>query len=113
MEGTFLVSNSRASILFDTGASNSFISTTFAIALGLVVFKLDPPLFIQSALGSCAILDKVCKECELEICNYRFVFDLIVMDMTSFDVILRVDWLTTFQVTNDYSKQRIFMEVVG
>ena len=59
LEGTFLVSNSRASILFDIGASNSFISATYVTALGLIACKLDPPLSIQSALGSCVILDKV------------------------------------------------------
>ena len=112
LEGTFLVSNSRASILFDTGASNSFISATFVTALGLVVCKLDPPLSIQSALGSCVALDKVCRRCEIEIGNHRFVFDLIVMNMTTFDVILGMDWLATFQVTIDCSRRRIFFTVV-
>ena len=41
------------------------------------------------------------------------MFDLIVMYMASFDVILGVDWLTTFQVTIDCSKRRIFMKAVG
>ena len=62
LEGTFLVSNSRASILFDIGASNLFIYATFVTALGLVVCKVDLPLSIQSALGSCVVLDKVCRE---------------------------------------------------
>ena len=113
LEGTFLVSNSRASILFDTGASNSFISATFVTALGLIACKLDPPLSIQSALGSCVVLDKVCRECEIEIGNHHFVFDLIMMNMMIFDDILGIDWLTTFQVTINYSRRRIFLAAIN
>ena len=89
-----------------------FIFASFVDALGLVVSRLDPPLSIQSALGACVVLDKVCKECEIEIGNHRFVFDLRVMDMMSFDVILGIDWLTAFQVTIDCPKHRIFLTVV-
>ena len=39
---------------------------------------------------------QVCRSCEVQITDQYFVFDFIVLDMTSFDVILSTDWLTNY-----------------
>ncbi|GFY91098.1 hypothetical protein Acr_07g0012940 [Actinidia rufa] len=47
---------------------------------------------VEAAIGylCCArsTLKRVCRSCEVEIADRRFVFDFIILDMTSFDVIL-------------------------
>ena len=49
--GTFLLNNHYASILFDTGADLSFVSTEFKQSLGLESSRLDTHYSIELANG--------------------------------------------------------------
>ena len=49
-------------------------------------------------LGTRVSVDKICWDCELEISGILFTVDLRVMDMSEFDVILGMDWLTAHRV---------------
>ncbi|XP_059658355.1 uncharacterized protein LOC132304628 [Cornus florida] len=51
VRGMFLVSHSWARILFDSGASYSFIASSFTRALGLEVSQLDRPLCVDTPIG--------------------------------------------------------------
>ena len=44
---------------------------------------------------------------ELEISRILLTMDLRVMDMSEFDVILGMDWLTTRQVVIDYDHRKV------
>ncbi|GFZ01057.1 hypothetical protein Acr_14g0006920 [Actinidia rufa] len=91
VRGTLLMFNSWARVLIDTGASHSFIASSFASALGLEIEVSDSVLMLDTPIGGRSTLKKVCRSCEVEIADRRFVFDFIVLDMTSFDVILGMD----------------------
>ncbi|XP_058202878.1 uncharacterized protein LOC131317338 [Rhododendron vialii] len=43
-------------------------------------------------------LDRICQDCELNIRDRRFVFDVIVLGMSGFDLILGMDWVGLFIV---------------
>ncbi|XP_058208134.1 uncharacterized protein LOC131321144 [Rhododendron vialii] len=107
VRGTFLLFNSFARVLFDSGASHSFIATSFVYALELDIENLDSPLFVETPLGGKSSLSRICKGCELVICDHHFVFDFIVLDMLGFDLILGMDWLSTFHATIDCFKHRV------
>ena len=51
IQGTFLLSCLWVRVLFDSGASHSFIIASVVIKLGLEVEALDKPLFVSSPLG--------------------------------------------------------------
>ena len=82
-------------VLFDYGASHSFIATSCVEALGLEVKTLEEPLYVHSPLGTRVSVDQICWDCKLEISRILLTLDLWVMDMSEFDVILGMDWLTT------------------
>ena len=63
-------------------------------ALGLEVKTLEKPLYVHSPLGTRVSVDQICRDCELEISGILLTVDLRVIDMSEFDVILRMDWLT-------------------
>ena len=63
--------------------------------LSLEVETLEKPMYVSSPLGIRVSVDKICRDCELEISWILLPMDLRVMDMSEFDVILRMDWLTT------------------
>ena len=91
----FLLSRLWARILFDYGASHSFIVSSCVRELGLKVETLEEPMHVSSPLGTRVIVDLIFRGCELEISGILITLDLRVMDMMEFDVILGMDWLTT------------------
>ena len=90
----FLLSPIWAKILFDYGASYSFVVTSSMDVLGLEVETLEESLHVSSPLGTKVRIDQICRDCELEILGILLTVDLRVMDISEFDVILRMDWLT-------------------
>ena len=49
---------------------------------------------MSSPLGTRVRVDKIYRDCELEILGILLTVDQRVMDMSEFDVIFRMDWLT-------------------
>ena len=66
------------------------------IELGLEVEALEEPLYVSSPLGIRARIGMIYHGCELEISGILLTVDLRVMDMSEFDVILGMDWLTAY-----------------
>ena len=62
--------------------------------LGLEIETLEEPLHVSSLLGTRVNVDKICQGCELETSRILLTVDLRVMDMSEFDVIFWMDWLT-------------------
>ena len=94
-------------MLFDSGASHSFIAASLVIELGLKVEALEEPLYVSSPLGTRVRIGMICHGCELEISGILLTVDLRVMDMSKFDVILGMDWLTAYRVIIDCERRRV------
>ncbi|XP_028094363.1 uncharacterized protein LOC114294425 [Camellia sinensis] len=107
MRGIFIVCNSLASVLIDTGASHSFIFAAFESALGLEVAQLASPLRVESPVGGTVDLDWGCRDCEIEVARRRLSFAFVLLDMSSFDVILGMDWLSSYRAVIDCFRQRV------
>ena len=83
------------------------ITTSCVNVLGLKVESLENPLHVSSPLGIRVRIDHICWDCELEISRILLTKDLQVMDISEFDVILGMDWLTAHRVIIDYDRRRI------
>ena len=94
-------------ILFDYGASHSFVAVSSVDVFGLEVETLEKPLHVSSPLGTKVRIDQICRNCELEISGILLTVDLRVMDISEFDVILGMDWLMAHRVIIDYDSSRI------
>ena len=49
----------------------------------------------------------ICRDCELEISGTLLTVDLRIMDMSEFDIILGMDWLTAYGVVIDCELMRV------
>ena len=107
IQGTFLLFRLWARVLFDSGASHSFIVASCVRVLGLKVETLDEPLPMSSPLGTKARIDRICRRCELEISRILLTMDLRVIDMLEFEVILGMDWLTAHWVVIDCDRIKV------
>ena len=94
-------------MLFDSGPSHSFIAASVVIELGLEVETSEEPLYVSSPLGIRARIGMICRGCELDISGTLLTVDLRIMDMSEFDVILGMDWLTAYRVAIYCERRRV------
>ena len=107
IHGMFLLSRLWERVLFDYGASHSFIDASCVNVLSLKVESLEKSLHVSSPQGTRVRIDKICRDCELEISRILLTVDLRVMDIPYFNVILGMDWLTAHRVIIDCDRRRI------
>ncbi|GJX20577.1 putative reverse transcriptase domain-containing protein [Tanacetum coccineum] len=80
--GTFSLNDHFATVLFDSGADFSFISTEFAPLLNVKSSIVNPGYVIEVAYGKKVEVDRIIRDCKLELRN------------SLFDVIVGMDWLS-------------------
>ena len=68
---------------------------------------LEEPLYVSSPLGVRARIVIICRGCELEISGTILTMDLRILDMSEFDVILGMNWLTVYRVVIDCERRRV------
>ena len=102
-----MLSRLWARMLFDSSASHSFIAASIVIELGLEVETLEEPLYVSSPLEIRARIRMIYQGCELEISETLLKVDLRIVDMSEFDVILGMDWLTAYRVVIDCERRRV------
>ena len=73
--------------------------------MGLEVETLENLFYVNSPLGTRVSIDQICRDYELEILGILLTVDLRVMDISDFEVILRMDWLTAHIVIIDCDRR--------
>ncbi|GJX28017.1 putative reverse transcriptase domain-containing protein [Tanacetum coccineum] len=91
--GTFSLNDHFATVLFDSGADFSFISTKFAPILNMKPVS-NPVIVKEIADGKKVKVDRIIRGCKLELGSSLFTIDLIPLGHGSFDVIVGMDWLS-------------------
>nr|GEV55849.1 putative reverse transcriptase domain-containing protein [Tanacetum cinerariifolium] len=92
--GTFLLNNRYASILFDTGADRSFVSTAFNALLNIAPNALDNHYDVELADRKIIGVNTILRGCTLDFLNHPF--NLMPVPLGSFDVIIGMDWLREY-----------------
>nr|GFA82515.1 reverse transcriptase domain-containing protein [Tanacetum cinerariifolium] len=95
--GTFLLNNRYASVLFDTGADKSFVSTTFSTQINITPSTLDHCYDVELADGRIIGLNTILRGCALNLLNHPFNINLMPVELGSFDAIIDMDWLAKYQ----------------
>ncbi|GJU53202.1 putative reverse transcriptase domain-containing protein, partial [Tanacetum coccineum] len=94
--GTFLLNNCYTSMLFNSGADRSFVSTTFSALLDVTPTTLDTSYAVELANGRISKTNIVLRGCTLGLLGHPFDIDLIPVERGSFDVIIGIDWLAKY-----------------
>jgi hypothetical protein len=92
--GTFLLNDIYASVLFDTGAVDSFVSTTFCTLFDQQPEPLDTSFDVEVATGESSIVDKFYSGCTLVLAGKPFKINLMPLPLAHFDVIVGMDFLS-------------------
>jgi hypothetical protein len=91
--GEYLVNSALATVLFDSGASHSFISSSFVDKHRIPTVLLKTPLLTRTPGGdiNCHI---GCPRVRINLSGVEFLADLVVLKSGGIDVILGMDWLS-------------------
>nr|GEZ95203.1 hypothetical protein [Tanacetum cinerariifolium] len=99
--GTFLLNNRYASILFDTGANRSFVSTRFSSLIDITPTTLNHNYDVELADGKIIGINTIIRGCTLNLLDHSFNINLMPVELGSFDVIVGMDWLAKYHVVID------------
>ncbi|GJX25998.1 putative reverse transcriptase domain-containing protein [Tanacetum coccineum] len=105
IKGIFLLNNRYATILFDTGADRSFVSTTFSALINITPTTLENCYSVELADGKIIGVSTIIQGCTLNFMNHPFNIDLMLVPLGSFDVIIAMDWLTKYHGVIIYDKK--------
>ncbi|GKC57529.1 putative reverse transcriptase domain-containing protein [Tanacetum coccineum] len=79
--GTFLLNNRYASVLFDTGANRSFVSTAFSSQIDITPTVLDHYYDVELGDGRIIGLNTILRGCTLNFLNHSFNIDLMHVEL--------------------------------
>ncbi|XP_020230811.1 uncharacterized protein LOC109811459 [Cajanus cajan] len=91
VKGKGKAAGTEVSILFDSGATHSFIYVDCVRRLGLSVSALHVDLSVSTPASVSVVMSEMCVRCPIEVFGRRFEVNLIVLPMVDIDIILRMD----------------------
>ncbi|GJR67954.1 putative reverse transcriptase domain-containing protein [Tanacetum coccineum] len=105
VKGTFLLNNHYASMIFDSGADGSFVSTTFSNFLDITPDTLDVSYAVELADGRISETNTILRGCTLGLLGHPFNIDLMPVELGIFDVIIGMDWLANHHAVIIYDEK--------
>jgi hypothetical protein len=96
-------------VLFDSGASHSFISSTFAAKHGMKVITLDNSGYNISVAGNNISTNQLVLGAKIEIEGRLYDLDLMVLLGLGLDVILGMKWMSGNDVLIDTSTRVVML----
>jgi hypothetical protein len=94
--GMFLASSHPATILFNFGASHSFISSSFSAKHSLQIDTMKHKMLVSSPGGEMRT-KHICPAIRITIRGVDFPSNLILLDSKGIDTILSMDWLSKYE----------------
>jgi hypothetical protein len=103
----------EALVLFDSGATHSFVSIVFVRLSRLVVRTLEPGLVVTTLIGKTIVCKRVVCECLVSICGRVPPANLVALPMFSYNVTLGMDWLRKHSVVIDCPQKQVTLMLWG
>jgi hypothetical protein len=100
MTGTFTLHHHPAIILFDSGATHSFISTRFGTKIGLDFYPTNGTYMITTPGGRIAS-NQIYKGAPIQLGNTLIRTTLILLNLEGMGILLGMDWMTRHRVSLD------------
>ena len=110
LTGTFSILTQPVDVLFDSGATHSFIFVKLVESLGLASTNKFSLLSLILPNGKTVMYEDLYKDCPLRMYEYEFMADLYGFDQTDFGVILGMDWLAKHQAQVDRPTRKITLK---
>nr|GEY47298.1 putative reverse transcriptase domain-containing protein [Tanacetum cinerariifolium] len=90
----FSLNGHFATVLLDSGADYSFISTNFLPLINMKPSVVNPNYKIEIVSGLKVVTNMIVRGCSLKLEGHTFIINLIPFGHGSFDMIVGMDWLS-------------------
>jgi hypothetical protein len=104
--GMILVNDNNTIVLFDFGASHSFVAASFMQKHNLPLSMLKNKMIVSSPGGDMHAMH-VCPKVNNILRGVEFIVNLIVLESKGIDVILRMDWLSKHKEMINCAKKAV------
>ncbi|GLT29333.1 hypothetical protein SLA2020_042070 [Shorea laevis] len=111
--GTLPVNSGYAHVLFDSGASHSFIARSYALKQALPIDTSDVELHVDTPLGGVMTTRDVCRTVDIYIDGRQLGASLFVLDISDFDIILGMNWLSKYFASIDCHRKWVTFNIPG
>jgi hypothetical protein len=91
----FLSSSHPTTVLFDSGASHSFITSSFVAKHNLPIANMKHTMLVSSLVGEMRT-KLICLAISISIRGVDFSLNLILLDSKGIGIILDMDWLRKY-----------------
>ena len=112
-EGTILVENMHARVLFDPGATHTFISVKLASLLPLKNIEAVSGLAVSTPIGDTIYIQNAISSLNIKIQGREMNAFAYLLHMDDFDIILGMDWLKKYYALLDCNRKRIIFQIPG
>jgi hypothetical protein len=106
--GMFLINFVLATVLFDFGASHSFITKQFVAKHDVPTSSMTTHLLVGSPNGEMKSTH-LCPQVNLKIKGIGFQADLVILTSSGIDLILGMDWLGKHDGVNLCAKKSVLL----
>ncbi|TYK26473.1 DNA/RNA polymerases superfamily protein [Cucumis melo var. makuwa] len=111
--GTILICNVPADVLFDPGATHSFVSSIFLTKLNRMLEPLSEGLAIYTPVGDVLLVNEVLRNCEVLVEGINLLVDLLPLELQRLDVILGMEFLFAHYASMDCHRKEVVFRKPG
>ncbi|XP_068504007.1 uncharacterized protein [Phaseolus vulgaris] len=107
VRGICSIIGTQLSILFDSGATHSFISFDCAKKLKLLVRELEIELVVSTPTKGIIVTSSMCAECPVIIDGQRYKINMICIPLKDLEVILGMNWFSVNHILIDCGRKKL------
>ena len=105
--GSCIITATSCYVLYDSGATHSFVSDACVKRLGLPVCELQCELVVSTPASGLVRTSSLCARCPVEVEGRRYKVNLICLPLQELEVILGMDWLSANRILIDYREKKL------
>ncbi|XP_027933068.1 uncharacterized protein LOC114188674 [Vigna unguiculata] len=105
--GYCVIGSRSLCVLYDSGATHSFVSEYIVRELGLPVRELLYDLVGSTAASRMVKTSTLCVRCLIEVEGHKYRVNLICLPLEGLDVILGMDWLSANRILIDCNEKKV------
>jgi len=106
--GDCLIVGKDCCVLYDSGATHSFVSDACVKKLSLPVCELQCELVVSTPASGLVRTSSVCTRCPVEVEGHKYKVNLICLPLEELEVILGMDWLSVNRIVIDCREKKLF-----
>ncbi|XP_027351148.1 uncharacterized protein LOC113862252 [Abrus precatorius] len=107
IRGKCILKDKLVDVLFDSGATHSFVSLDYVSCLEIFVSSLPYTIVVSTPINQPVVTLHACLGCSVIIHGRNFLVDLICLPLSQLDVVLGMKWLSSNHVFLDYKEKTL------